>query len=155
DDTLTVNGGSNMLLGGDGNDTINASGGINIVDGGAGTDTLNLSRADLTTAATVTTLADGSSYAFTLADGTSVSNVELLNLTTGSGDDRVTFTSSAIPGLQSWDGGTGNDTAVVDFSAVSSDVSSGISPNGGVYQGRYVIGSEGNDFFGYVHAVTL
>ena len=45
----------------------------------------------------------------------------MLALTTGSGDDQVTF-ATTTPGGQSWYAGAGNDTAVVDFSAFGSGV---------------------------------
>src|SRR5204862_485329 len=81
---------------------------------------------DLTDPVTVSVVSDanGSTYAFSLPDGTSVSNVELLNITTGSGDDQVTFANTIIAGSQqNFDGQGGTDSATVDFSAFSSNVS--------------------------------
>ncbi|MCC6720404.1 MAG: Hint domain-containing protein [Acetobacteraceae bacterium] len=73
---------------------------------------------------------DGSHYQFSLADGTTVKNMEWLYLTTGSGDDKVTFTNTNFnpqsPGSgQYWEGSDGVDTAVVDFSSFSEGVTSG------------------------------
>src|SRR5262249_9530551 len=79
DDYLQDTGGTNTLLGGYGNDTIAVSGaGSNVIDGGAGIDTLNLYRPNLTGPVTVSVVSDGNgnnSYAFSLPDGTTVSNV--------------------------------------------------------------------------------
>src|SRR2546421_5971625 len=81
---------------------------------------------DLTANVTVNPVADGngSTYAFTLPDGTTVSNVERLYLYTGSGDDQVTLDRNTTPlyssHYQTSDGAVSlND----DFSAFSSDVS--------------------------------
>src|SRR5262249_8729923 len=49
----------------------------------------------------------------------------------------------------------GNDTAIVDFSAFSTDVGAGGSSLFGVYHGAYVIGSQGNSFNGYNYAVSF
>ena len=45
--------------------------------------------------------ANGSRYAFNLTDGTTVSGIEWFDsLTTGSGDDRVTFANTTVVGTQ-------------------------------------------------------
>ena len=45
--------------------------------------------------------ANGSHYAFNLTDGTAVSGIEWFDsLTTGSGDDRVTFANTTVAGTQ-------------------------------------------------------
>ena len=129
DDQLLVAGGNNTLLGGDGNDYIQVTApGSNIIDGGAGIDTLYYYQPGLTDSVTVNLVANANtaSYAFSLPDGTSVSNVELFSLITGSGNDQVTF-NTLVPGSQYWDGGGGNDTAILDFSAFSGGV--GASPS--------------------------
>ena len=111
-----------------GNDSISVSGaGADVIDGGTGLDTLYLYRPDLTANVTVAVVSDGngSTYEFGLPDGTTVSGIELLNLTTGSGDDHVTFANTTTPGTQYWSAGAGNDTAVVDFSAFAGAVTAG------------------------------
>ena len=110
------------MLGGNGNDNITVQGpGTDAIDGGSGIDWLNFYRPDLTAAVTVNIVSDvnGSTSVFGLPDGTTASNIELLTLQTGSGDDHVTFANLTNPGRQSWDGGAGNDSATLDFSAFS------------------------------------
>jgi hypothetical protein len=82
-------------------------------------------EATLTVAVTLAITADanGTINDFSLPDGTTVSGVELLNVTTGSGDDHVTFANTTTPGTQYWYGRGGNDTAVIDFSAFGSTIS--------------------------------
>ena len=153
-DYLSDTGGNNTLLGGAGNDNIYVSGsGSNTIDGGDGIDMLSLYRPDLTVPATVNDVSDGngSTYAFTLPDGTSVNNIELLNLTTGSGDDTVTFANTTIAGTQSFNGGAGNDTAIVDFSAFSSKVTA--QPYSG--STTYYIGSQSTGAWTWAYEVML
>ncbi|MBD2175177.1 hypothetical protein H6F81_28945 [Anabaena cylindrica FACHB-318] len=123
---MTSGSGNDTIAGGLGNDTITAGTGINIIDGGEGTDTLvdgNFST--LTTAINVDDIGI-TQTAITLADGTSVTNIELFtNLTTGSGNDVISFTQrnnntintgsgddtiNAGLGSDSVDGGAGNVT---------------------------------------------
>src|SRR5437763_6752948 len=95
---LRDSGGNNTLLGGDGDDTIEAtSPGINVIDGGAGIDRLWLNASNLTQSVTVN-LNQGTGV---LADGTTLfAGIELLDLTTGSGDDTVTFRPITSPATQ-------------------------------------------------------
>ena len=150
EDYLRGNGGTNVLLGGNGHDylrddgvgsTLNggadddlifAFGSSSLIDGGSGPDRLYLSRSGLIDPVTLS-LTPGSSSAMTLPDGTSIRNVEFFNLTTGSGDDRITFNElrsgdriyfNEPPfefdpdlGPNYWDAGAGNDTATIDLSA--------------------------------------
>ncbi|WP_439614414.1 peptidoglycan DD-metalloendopeptidase family protein [Reyranella sp.] len=143
-DSLQAVGGTNTLLGGGGDDYIGVGGaGSYVIDGGAGVDRLDFNRSDLTTAMTVGLAAgvNGSSYAFTLSDGTSVGNVELLGLQTGSGDDRVTF-NTTVAGTQSWYANAGNDTAIFDYSAFSDGVGVGTNYYGYVVQNVSLYGVE-------------
>ena len=72
------------------------------------------SLGDLTANVTVAVVSDGngSTYEFGLPDGTTVSGIERLYLTTGSADDQATFTT-LVPGYQEWSAGAGTDSAVL------------------------------------------
>ena len=119
-DYLDSGGGADTLLGGNGNDSIQVvAPGAATIDGGAGFDSLVLYRPDLAQAIYIDPGPGGDSYAFGLPDGTSVIGIEQLYLATGSGNDRVTFANTTTPGHQHWAPGGGNDTAIVDFSALS------------------------------------
>ena len=136
-DNLSDGGGSSSgtdtMLAGAGNDHISVAGSsTKTIDGGSGIDWLHYHRSDLTDAVQVNLTADGigEPASFNLADGTTVEGVELLNLTTGSGDDLVTFNNTTIKSQQGWDANDGNDTAIVDYSAFISDVFTAFSsPN--------------------------
>ncbi len=121
-DSLHDDGGGvddDTLLGGAGNDDLISSGGADVIDGGSGVDTLSLDRSTLGASVTILGGAtEGGTYGFTLLDGTEVAGVERLFLTTGSGNDYVRLTPF-VQGQQVWSAGEGNDTVVLDFSAVS------------------------------------
>jgi Ca2+-binding RTX toxin-like protein len=130
DDTLSGGGGSDVLDGGAGNDRLTvgsaAAGGAAVVTGGDGVDKLDLYRPDLTFGIDITLDETGS---FTLADGTTVSDIEILDINTGSGDDHVTFVPVAYgPGTEyAFKSGTGTDRMTVDFSAYVDSVQSSSS----------------------------
>ncbi|MGH1350057.1 MAG: calcium-binding protein [Methyloligellaceae bacterium] len=140
-DGLNGGSGNDILYGGDGNDLLFASigmdtlyggagddyleindntGGADIADGGEGLDELRLRRTDLTADISLT-FNSGAGSNFTLPDGTTVNNIELLDITTGSGDDEVTFIP-LFAGENQFDGDDGNDRAIIDFSASTSAV---------------------------------
>src|SRR5262249_12302284 len=64
----------------------------------------------------------GQSIAQPLADGTTFVNVESLSLSTGSGNDSVSF-SALAPGSNGWSAGAGDDRAILDFSTATVGVS--------------------------------
>ena len=124
-DVLRGGAGTNTLSGGGGSDDIIDSGTGGTFDGGGGVDRLTLDRHTLTQGVTLT-FTSGSATPVTLPDGTSFSNFENLLLTTGSGNDTVTFLPPfqyadtnhfAIWSGDSWDGGAGTDRLIVDLSA--------------------------------------
>ncbi|MCM8638939.1 DUF4347 domain-containing protein, partial [Accumulibacter sp.] len=147
-DTLdSGDGGNDTLKGGSGDDCLSVYGsGADLIDGGAGFDTLSLARYDLTSAVTLTIAADSSGTipGFSLPDGTTVSRMESLRLATGSGDDRVSFANTTTPGTQFWDGSLGNDTAVLDFSAFASALSSSTPPGANSYEYYVYVSGEGS-----------
>ncbi len=85
--------GNDVLTGGDGADTLNSGGGLDTIDGGAGVDRWG---ADLSAATDDITIDLGAATSTYLGGG-SVTNVEAFStLTTGSGDDRITNTSTTL-----------------------------------------------------------
>ena len=87
--------------------------GTNVIDGGAGIDTLYLNATNLTQSLTF----DPNTGNGALADGTNLfTGIELLAyLQTGSGDDQVTFGNPTALGQQTWNAGSGNDTAIIEL----------------------------------------
>lgn len=140
DDGLEVSGGRGSLSGGAGNDSIlanvqlfGAAAGIYAIDGGTGIDSLFLRRNDLLQGVVVRLGHEGNhlAYAAHWADGTSIKNVEFLNLSTGSGNDTVSFNTTGGVATQAWDAGGGTDTAIFDFSSLGSSVGSRMGGNFG------------------------
>src|SRR6185295_11716482 len=73
----------------------------------------------------------------TLSDGTTFDNVEHLDLTTGSGDDHVTFDQPVwdeLWGGNYWNAGAGNDTVTVDLSTDVSGINALYNPNYNIYR---------------------
>jgi Ca2+-binding RTX toxin-like protein len=127
-DAILTGAGDDTLAGGAGNDFLNAGAGLFAIDGGLGEDTLG---ADFSALATGVTL---SGAAGTLANGSSYSGIEALYAIGSSGNDRLesgslTGSDSIIGGAGDdtinggrgkdimFDGGTGNDLLVVDYSS--------------------------------------
>ena len=131
DDQLVGGAGSDELLGGEDNDYLDAGAGVDILDGGAGIDDAIIDRSKLTQSSKITTGSVAGVFEFALPDGTTVSGIEHLTLTTGSGDDSLTYIGGATKGYNSWDAGAGNDTATIDFSAYAGVVSANF--NGSFY----------------------
>ena len=104
DDSLNTGDGQDVLNGGGGNDYLNSGGGIDVVDGGNGTDIWAADKSFATTAITIDLNQTVSSY---LGTG-SVTNIEALRLTTGSGNDQITG-SSSVRDRDIIDTGAGND----------------------------------------------
>jgi Ca2+-binding RTX toxin-like protein len=153
-DTLKSSGGNDVINGGDGNDYIDAGSlgsytpgtnslsTFNTIDGGAGFDTLY----EAYFAAATTNLVFNDTGATIFVGNSSISNVEGFKfLTTGSGNDSITFTKqsqniittgsgddtiSAGLGRDYISGGDGNDLLIVDYSSnsyVGSSPTSGIT----------------------------
>ena len=161
-DTLDASSGMDTLLGGDGDDLLTAGeGGPDTIDGGAGADVLVLNRATMADAIQMTL--GRSSAPVVLADGTSIVNVERVDMTGGTGDDAYTFLIDSGQGMHRVFGNGGQDQMTVDFSGMegparlfsgysysdgtyfTADINAGT--DGAVFYGEHVgfIGSEGND----------
>ncbi|MFN3724515.1 MAG: Calx-beta domain-containing protein, partial [Paracoccaceae bacterium] len=160
DDVLDGRTGADVLRGGSGNDTLYVDGdGADVVDGGSGTDTAFINRFYATMAFDF--VFDPTSDAtIVLQDGTTITDIENLNIVLGSGNDRVTVRlDPTITGHQSVDFGSGTDRAVIDVSAFTTAVSFGSyysdqrvtagTWNGSNLQYEYLIqNAEAADFYG-------
>ncbi|HBH72241.1 MAG TPA: hypothetical protein DDY43_02080, partial [Synechococcales bacterium UBA10510] len=130
-DSIVAGDGNDTINAGAGNDTIDAGGGVNSIDGGSGFDILkNANFSAVTAALTITSLSDS----IVLPSGTwTVKSIEAFtNLSTGSGDDTIAFTTRANDsiatnggndtingglGFDTIDGGAGTDVLIIDYSA--------------------------------------
>ncbi|MDO6482017.1 calcium-binding protein, partial [Shimia thalassica] len=134
DDRLDGGDGNDTLIGGAGDDTLDAGAGVDVIDGGAGRDLLTLERGDATSAITLSVDDTGVAQQ-TLSDGTQVTGVERFYLTTGSGDDTVSYRlNEGLRDAQSWHAGAGLDRAVLDFSEYDASGVSFVSYSNGSYQ---------------------
>ena len=113
-DTLSGAGGADKLYGGDGDDTLNAgesyaSAGIpdaDVVDGGDGTDYATLNFSQATADQTIDFSQAAGAGSLTLLGGTTLTSIERINFTSGSGND--TFTGTLLDDMIL--GGDGDDT---------------------------------------------
>jgi Ca2+-binding RTX toxin-like protein len=139
DDVFSGFAGNDTINGGDGADTISGGAGINVLNGGLGLDILV--DANLATATANLTVKEDGTTAITLPSGASIAGFErFTNLTTGSGNDTISFTAdfnntintgvgndTINPGLgfDVVNGGTGTDLLTANFSASTLGVSYG------------------------------
>jgi Ca2+-binding RTX toxin-like protein len=126
-DYIRTNDGGDLIIGGKGDDTIyaNMQGGNTKIDGGEGFDIVT-SHVDLSGATTRLVFTDTgiAQPTVSLADGTRVSGIEHFDwLTTGSGNDSITYTSTR---LQTVNTGAGNDTISGGLGTDSIDGGTGI-----------------------------
>ena len=132
--------------GGAGDDYLNAgTAAATTISGGSGFDHLVIDRSASTTNETawVDGLTGGS---FTLSGGTTVSGIERVGLTTGSGNDLATFTNLDETRGSSWIANGGTDRAIIDYSGFSAAINFN-------YQGSTV--GSGQRFFVYASHPTL
>ncbi|MDB9426967.1 Calx-beta domain-containing protein [Microcystis aeruginosa CS-564/01] len=157
-----------QVIGTNANDYFEQGGyGVFDIDGGTGTDTIGfLNLSSFTTNLTI----DNSGRTFTESNGNVVKNVERFNnLTTGTGNDNISFTGSfnetiatgggndtinAARGYDNVNGGDGNDLLIVDYSGNTyagtttypAGMSSSIYQSGGAWSGSFTayINSIGN-----------
>ena len=114
-DTLNGTSGNDTIAGGIGDDTINGGLGADKIDGGDGFDTLSdLDKSASTNGIAFNATGAATQAGITLADGTTIKNIEKTSaLETGAGDD--TLTVSQANGVRSWSAGSGYNTLVVDY----------------------------------------
>lgn len=165
DDQITTRDGADVLNGGAGNDRLDAGSGNDTIDGGAGLDgfakNFTTATGSIVVDLTLGTIAGAA---------TSIANVEyLLDVRTGSGNDRfftLDLTADDVAwggggndnayfyaGSDRFEGGSGRDLLVVDYSALDTDagISSSVSAdstNGGFRGYYYVDGNHRADFTG-------
>ncbi len=154
DDTIDGAGGADLIIGGDGNDTVAYRGTETSIDGGTGTDTLqlktavtvNLANADQTSGDSVTVTdfqnvdasilnatqgisITGSTGANAITGGAGADTIDggggLDVIAAGGGNDTVSYQGSET----SIDGGTGNDTIVLQASGGTSSVNLSVPAN--------------------------
>jgi Ca2+-binding RTX toxin-like protein len=131
DDHLSSEDGDDFLDGGAGDDHLDGGRGVDWLDGGTGNDIADVDLSRETRNLTYVADYAASSSGFTFENGTHIQNVERINLTTGSGDDRIwlgddddvvdtrggdDLVSTELFGKDSVDGGSGYDRLVVDLS---------------------------------------
>ncbi|MCE2717389.1 MAG: hypothetical protein LW708_01010 [Anabaena sp. 49628_E55] len=146
DDELYGEDGNDTLNGGDGNDYLNGGKGINSVIGGAGSDKLDL---DYTTNTTGITINYSDPTNGTISDGSTIKEVERIDLKTGSGNDNIDI--SATDNTRYSDPYYGNrwqdnDTKV--YANNGNDTVIGGSGGDEIYGGAgndILTGNEGND----------
>jgi Ca2+-binding RTX toxin-like protein len=124
-DTLEARGGNDTLIGGTGDDLLKPGLGIDTVDGGAGIDLLEVDYSSLSTPVSVS-FSNGTGSVSTTDNQVNFTNIERLNLKTGSSNDTLNGTANndtlvagdgndsllGNAGSDSLDGGAGNDTLV-------------------------------------------
>ncbi len=129
-DNIVIGDGNDTVYSGAGNDVININNGIDVIDGGIGLDTLVDANFSL---ATTSLYIDDLGTTISLANGSSVSNVELYTkFYAGSGNDYVNYTRNVSTyvstsygndtinaglGDDTINAGDGNDLLIVDYSS--------------------------------------
>ena len=112
-DFFAAGAGVNSITGGGGDDYVTSIG-VDSVDGGSGTgDSWSGSYGGLTTALNVT----GSGGTYALSNGGSVTKVEYVALTTGSGNDSFVIAPGSSNSQFSADAGAGTDSLTLDWSS--------------------------------------
>ncbi len=132
-DSLSGGAGRNTLNGRGGNDQLISVGGIDTVDGGADVDNWTGSYG---TATSAFTFVEAAGAAFSLSNGTRVTNVEKIALNTGSGSDTFLIGRGALN--YDLSGGNGVDSATVDWSASTARIEGNFFASGAIYSGSLV-----------------
>ena len=112
DDVLNGGLGDDVLNGGEGDDVITFGAGQKTVNGGPGTDLLNLDFADETENLILTyNVFEGPSPTTGgILDGTTIQNIEQVNLASGSGNDLIDIATASVGSAIA--GGAGDDTLI-------------------------------------------
>ncbi|CAN7176908.1 M10 family metallopeptidase C-terminal domain-containing protein [Phenylobacterium sp. LjRoot225] len=136
-DSLVGGGGANLVKGGEGNDALTTTWGVDTIDGGAGIDSWTGLRGPAT--ANLTFTYDGAAGSGSLTGGTTLSNIEIVNLTTGSGNDDITIKNplNSLLLRSSVDGGAGTDKLTIDNSGSAVDSRMDVFVDGGTLDGDF------------------
>lgn len=121
--------GDDVLDGGDGDDQLISGSGVDWLDGGSGTDRARLDLSDETRAVSFVAASASGEAGFTLVDGTHVRNVELFDIYSGTGADRLTF-NVGLSGQHSWAAGAGVDHLTIDQSSATTAVTFSVNSDG-------------------------
>jgi len=136
--------GKNTVSGGAGDDSISDFGTVSVLDGGSGHNALMLGRSTYFNGHSTVDNFTSFTLSFTpgvsgaLPDGTTYSNFDWYNIETGRGDDTVTFNhliQRPSPGpyySNWWKAGGGFDTAIIDLSNYTTQLSMNAQSWGGI-----------------------
>ncbi len=155
DDTVTLGDGNDRVLGMGGGDTLRTGRGVDNVDGGTGNDRWVADKSFMTASqAMVLDLTQAGTQA-TYLNGAAIAGIEMLNLSTGAGNDVITTlkaffnddinTAGGNDLVKSGGGrdvatmGGGTDTLVVDWSGYAYGIS-----DSGIIAGSFGTGYDGN-----------
>ena len=111
-DRLDGGAGDNTLRGGGGDDSLISHGGVDAVDGGSG---VNRWTGDYSASTAALVLDQVAPTAFSLSNGATLQNINVVLLTTGAGDD--SFNLKGFGGY--FDGGGGTNTMTLDLTGLA------------------------------------
>ena len=136
-DVINGGTGTNVISGGTGDDVIQHSAGVDHIDGGDGIDVLKIDSSGSAGGEAIT-------LGQTLADGTTVLNVEILEFHGGAGNDVITGGSFA----DILDGGAGND--ILTGGGGNDQITGGTGVDTAVFEGKsadYLVTNIGTDLY--------
>jgi Ca2+-binding RTX toxin-like protein len=144
-------------VGGDnsGNDSFNPGKGADTIDGGAGTDTLTINNSTDTAETTITYIptTNGTTPIGTITggsnSGTTFQNIEVVDLKTGSGNDKINVSAAAGFVITTVNGGGGNDTIIGALTGAAN------SYYGGAGDDNITAGNNGDSLYGGAGNDTL
>lgn len=130
DDSLQGHSSNDTLLGGEGRDTLNGGAGTDSIDGGNGIDTWIANYNGLTGAINIQ-LKTSSNEVLGGISGTSVTNIEQLQFTAGSGNDNIS--TAPFANNDTVYGGGGDDTINVGIGGNNDYVDGGVGRDAGIF----------------------
>ncbi len=147
-DIITVGDGNDVVNGNGGNDTLRTGKGLDAVDGGAGNDHWDADKSFLTQTQAMVLDLTLTGLQASYGSGGQTSNVEMLTLLTGAGNDVITTLRADFTDTLTTNGGNdrvfvgggrdvvhlglGDDTLLLDWSGYGYGVAGGLATGGGV-----------------------